>query len=56
VVEERPSYAFEVAGGKFGGKLMVTHGAGGPLVALPRGGVLYVDHVRRRTSSDRSKQ
>jgi hypothetical protein len=29
VVEERPPYPFEVAGGKFGGKLMVTHGAGG---------------------------
>jgi hypothetical protein len=51
VVEERPSRAFEVAGCDFGGKLMVTRGAGRAvrealveaLEALPKGGVLYVD-------------
>jgi hypothetical protein len=26
------------------------------LEAWPKGGVLYAEHVRRRTSSDRSKQ
>jgi hypothetical protein len=56
VVEERPSYAFEVVGGKFGDKLMVTHGAGGRFGGVAQDGVLYVDHVLRRTASDRSKQ
>jgi hypothetical protein len=37
VVEERPSYAFEVAGGKFGGKLTVTHGAGGRFGGVAKG-------------------
>ena len=42
------------------GKLMVTHGAGGRFgdvdETLIKGGVLYLEHLRRRTSSDRSKQ
>jgi hypothetical protein len=51
VPEERARRVFEVAGGDFGGKLMVTRATGRAvrealeeaLVALPRGGVLYVD-------------
>ena len=49
--EERAQRVFEVAGGDFGGKLMVTRSTGRAvrealeeaLVALPKGGVLYVD-------------
>jgi len=49
-VAEAPA-VFEVAGGDFGGKLMVTRGTGRAvrealaeaLEALPKGGVLYVD-------------
>ena len=51
VPEERAHAVFEVAGGGFGGKLMVTRSTGRAvrealeemLVALPKGGVLYVD-------------
>ena len=52
VLEERARRVFEVAGGGgFGGKLMVTRSTGRAvrealeeaLVALPKGGVLYVD-------------
>ena len=51
VAEERPQRVFEIAGGDFGGKLMVTRGTGRAvrealvqaLEALPRGSVLYVD-------------
>src|ERR687893_215079 len=51
VLEERSRQVFEVAGGDFGGKLMVTRSTGRAvrealeeaLVALPKGGVLYVD-------------
>src|SRR5919199_2835532 len=51
VLEERARQVFEVAGGDFGGKLMVTRSTGRAvrealeeaLVALPKGGVLYVD-------------
>lgn len=51
MAEERAARVFEVAGGDFGGKLMVTRGAGRAvrealveaLVELPKGGVLYVD-------------
>src|SRR5215207_10281292 len=51
VVEERAHRIFEVAGGDFGGKLMVTRRTGRAvresleeaLEELPRGGVLYVD-------------
>src|SRR3712207_3755220 len=51
VPEERAQRVFEVAGGDFGGKLMVTRSTGRAvrealeeaLVALPKGGVLYVD-------------
>jgi hypothetical protein len=49
--EERAQRVFEVAGGDFGGKLMVTRSTGRAvrealeeaLVALPKGGTLYVD-------------
>jgi hypothetical protein len=49
--EERAQRVFEVAGGDFGGKLMVTRSTGravrealeGALAALPKGGTLYVD-------------
>ena len=49
--EERSRQVFEVAGGDFGGKLMVTRSTGRvvrealeeALAALPKGGVLYVD-------------
>ncbi|MGB3683788.1 MAG: winged helix-turn-helix domain-containing protein [Rubrobacteraceae bacterium] len=49
--EERESKLFEVAGGEFGGKLLVTRKSGRAvrgaleeaLVELPEGGVLYVD-------------
>ncbi|HZC83140.1 MAG TPA: hypothetical protein VE194_01840, partial [Rubrobacter sp.] len=49
--EERAQRVFEVAGGDFGGKLMVTRSTGRAvrealeeaLVELPKGGVLYVD-------------
>jgi hypothetical protein len=49
--EERAQRVFEVAGGDFGGKLMVTRSTGravreameGALAALPQGGTLYVD-------------
>jgi len=51
VPEERSRQVFEVAGGDFGGKLMVTRSTGRvvrealeeALAALPKGGVLYVD-------------
>lgn len=51
VSKDRPWKVFEVAGGEFGGKLMVTRKAGRAvrealgeeLEALPKGGVLYVD-------------
>jgi Winged helix-turn-helix DNA-binding len=51
VPEERSRRVFEVAGGDFGGKLMVTRSTGravrealeGALAELPKGGVLYVD-------------
>ena len=55
VVEERAHRIFEVAGGDFGGKLMVTRRTGravresleealeGALEELPKGGILYVD-------------
>jgi hypothetical protein len=51
VVEERAHRVFEVAGGDFGGKLMVTRRTGRAvresleeaLEELPRGGILYVD-------------
>jgi hypothetical protein len=51
VGEERAHRVFEVAGGNFGGKLMVTRRTGravretleGALEALPKGGILYVD-------------
>src|SRR5215204_894408 len=51
VIEERAHRVFEVAGGDFGGKLMVTRRTGravrealeGALEELPRGGILYVD-------------
>ncbi|MDP8939520.1 MAG: winged helix-turn-helix domain-containing protein [Actinomycetota bacterium] len=51
VAEDRPWKIFEVAGGEFGGKLMVTRKAGRAvrealgeaLEELPKGGVLYVD-------------
>src|SRR4028119_1775682 len=51
VIEERAHRVFEVAGGDFGGKLMVTRRTGravrealeGALEELPKGGVLYVD-------------
>ncbi len=51
VAEERASRVFEVAGGDFGGKLMVTRrtgravreALGEALEALPKGGVLYAD-------------
>ncbi|MGH3088877.1 MAG: winged helix-turn-helix domain-containing protein [Rubrobacteraceae bacterium] len=49
--EERAHRVFEVSGGDFGGKLMVTRGTGRTvrealaeaLEELPKGGVLYVD-------------
>src|SRR4028119_789393 len=51
VPEERARQTFEVAGGDFGGKLMVTRRTGRAvraaleeaLVELPKGGTLYVD-------------
>jgi hypothetical protein len=51
VPEERAHAVFEVAGGDFGGKLMVTRSTGRAvrealeetLAALPKGGTLYVD-------------
>jgi Winged helix-turn-helix DNA-binding len=51
VPEERAHRVFEVAGGDFGGKLMVTRSTGRvvrealeeTLAALPKGGTLYVD-------------
>lgn len=51
VSEERAHAVFEVAGGDFGGKLMVTRSTGRAvrealeetLAALPKGGTLYVD-------------
>src|ERR687897_101720 len=51
VPEERAHRAFEVAGGDFGGKLMVTRSTGRTvrealeetLADLPKGGTLYVD-------------
>ncbi len=51
VPEERVHGVFEVAGGDFGGKLMVTRSTGRAvrealeetLLALPKGGTLYVD-------------
>jgi hypothetical protein len=51
VAEERAHRVFEVSGGDFGGKLMVTRGTGrivrqalvDALTELPKGGVLYVD-------------
>jgi Winged helix-turn-helix DNA-binding len=51
VPEERAHRVFEVAGGDFGGKLMVTRSTGRAvrealeetLTALPKGGTLYVD-------------
>ena len=51
VPEERSQRVFEVAGGGFGGKLMVTRSTGRAvrealeeaLAGLPKGGVLYVD-------------
>ena len=51
VGEERAHRVFEVAGGDFGGKLMVTRGTGravrealeAALWELPKGGILYVD-------------
>lgn len=51
MLEDRPREVFEVAGDEFGGKLMVTRGAGRSvrealgeaLEELPKGGVLYVD-------------
>ncbi|MGF1473072.1 MAG: winged helix-turn-helix domain-containing protein [Rubrobacteraceae bacterium] len=51
MVDRRPWEIFEVAGGEFGGKLMVTRKAGRAvrealgeaLEELPPGGVLYVD-------------
>ncbi len=51
VPEERAQRVFEVAGGGFGGKLMVTRSTGRmvrealeeALASLPKGGVLYVD-------------
>jgi hypothetical protein len=51
VPEERSRRVFEVAGGDFGGKLMVTRSTGravrealeDALAELPKGGVLYVD-------------
>jgi hypothetical protein len=51
VPEERTNRVFEVAGGDFGGKLMVTRRTGRTvrealeeeLSALPKGGTLYVD-------------
>ena len=51
MIEERAHRVFEVAGGDFGGKLMVTRRTGravrealeGALEELPRGGILYVD-------------
>jgi hypothetical protein len=51
VIEERAHRVFEVAGGDFGGKLMVTRRTGrgvrealeGALEGLPKGGILYVD-------------
>jgi hypothetical protein len=51
VAEERPWLLFEVAGGEFGGRLLVTRKAGREVRAaleetlseLPDGGVLYVD-------------
>jgi hypothetical protein len=56
VVEEQPSYTFEVAGGKLEAKLIVTHGAGGRFGGVTKGGALYGVHVQRRISSDGSKQ
>ncbi len=56
VVEERTSYTFEVARGKFGGELVGKHDTVGHFGGVAKGGVLYVEHVRRRTSYDRSKQ
>ena len=54
MVESRPWEVFEVSGGEYGGKLMVTRKAGRAvrealveaLEDLPKGGVLYVD-IRR---------
>ena len=51
MIEERAHQVFEVAGGDFGGKLMVTRRTGravrealeGALEGLPKGGILYVD-------------
>ena len=51
VPEERAHRVFEVSGGDFGGKLMVTRSTGRAvrealeetLAALPKGGTLYVD-------------
>jgi hypothetical protein len=51
VPEERAHRVFEVAGGDFGGKLMVTRSTGravrealeATLTTLPKGGTLYVD-------------
>lgn len=51
LAEDRAHRVFEVAGGDFGGKLMVTRGTGRAvrealaeaLEELPRGGTLYVD-------------
>ena len=51
VPEERAHRVFEVAGGDFGGKLMVTRSTGRAvrealeetLTTLPKGGTLYVD-------------
>src|SRR3712207_5062521 len=51
VIEERARRVFEVAGGDFGSKLMVTRRTGravreareGTLEGLPKGDILYVD-------------
>jgi hypothetical protein len=51
VIEERAHRVFDVAGGDFGSKLMVTRRTGravrealeGALEELPKGGILYVD-------------
>lgn len=51
MAEEKAHRVFEVSGGDFGGKLMVTRGTGrevrqalvDAILELPKGGVLYVD-------------
>ena len=51
MLEERAQRVFEIAGGDFGGKLMVTRSTGRAvrealeeaLAGLPKGGTLYVD-------------